>query len=124
MESAPQDWIKNHIVQTDMDRTVLTKAYDLRAASAFPLDVGDRVLSNEFTKQWHQRDPEVARNRADLQQQIAAGTEARDMSVVPVRAGNAVGLLSSIEPTGAILRRIIEEAEAILTKRPSEFLSR
>ena len=46
------------------------------------------------------------------------------MSVVPVRAGNAVGLLSSIEPTGAILRRIIEEAEAILTKRPSEFLSR
>ena len=107
-----------------MDRTVLTKVYDLRAAAAFPVDVGDRVLSNEFTKQWHERDAEVARNRADLQQQIAAGTEARDMSVVPVRAGNAVGLLSSIEPTGAILRRIIEEAEAILTKRPSEFWSR
>ena len=50
-----------------MDRTVLTKVYDLRAASAFPLEVGDRVLSNEFTKQWHERDAEVARNRADLQ---------------------------------------------------------
>ncbi|HIA16320.1 MAG TPA: transcriptional repressor [Dehalococcoidia bacterium] len=50
--------------------------------------------------------------------------EARDISVVPARAGNALGLLSSIEPAGAILRRIIEEAEAILTKRPSELLSR
>jgi nitronate monooxygenase len=94
------------------------------ADSAFPLDVRDRVLSNEFTQQWHERDAEVVRNRADIQQQIAAGTEARDISVVPARAGNALGLLSSIEPAGAILRRIIEEAEAILTKRPSELLSR
>ena len=93
------------------------------ADSAFPLDVRDRVLSNEFTQQWHERDAEVVRNRADIQQQIAAGTEA-SISVVPVRAGNAVGLLSSIEPAGANLRRIIEEAEAILTKRPSELLSR
>ena len=61
---------------------------------------------------------------AELQQQVAAGTEARDMSVVPVRAGNAVGLLSSIEPAGVILRRIVEEAEAILNKRPSEVLAR
>ena len=103
---------------------MLTKAYDLTANSAFPLDVGDRVLSNEFTRQWHERDEEVVRNRAELQQQVAAGTEARDMSVVPVRAGSAVGLLSSIEPAGVILLRIVEEAEAILKKRPSEVLAR
>ncbi len=123
-ESARQDWEKDHVVLADMDGTVLTKAYDLTAGSAFPLDVGDRVLSNEFTKEWHQRDAEVVRNRAELQRRVAAGVEARDVSVVPIRAGNAVGLLSSIEPAGVILRRIVEEAEAILDKRPSEVLSR
>ena len=123
-EAATQDWMKDHIARTDIDGTVLTKAYDLTANSAFPLDVGDRVLSNEFTRQCHEGDEEVVRNRAELQQQVAAGTEARDMSVVPVRAGSAVGLLSSIEPAGVILLRIVEEAKAILKKRPSEVLAR
>ncbi len=88
------------------------------------MDVGDRVLSNEFTREWHGRDAEVVRNRAELQRQVAAGVQARDTSVVPMRAGNAVGLLSSVEPAGVILRRIVEEAEAILNRRPSELLGR
>jgi len=123
-ESAREDWEKDHIAQSDMDGTVLTKAYDLTANSAFPLDVGDRVLSNEFTREWHQKDAEVVRNRAELQQRVAAAVDARDASIANILAGNAVGLLSSVEPAGVILRRIVEEAEAILNKRPSEVLDR
>ena len=123
-ESARQDWEKDHVIQAEIDGTVPTKAYDLTADSAFQMDVGDRVLGNEFTKELHERDAEVVRNRVGLQRRIAAGLLARDVSVVPMRAGNSVALLSSIEPAGAILRRIVEEAEAILMKRPSEVLVR
>lgn len=124
IESAREDWMKEHIVQASSDDPILTKAYDLTSGAAFPLDVGDRVLSNEFTKEWHGRDAEVVRNRADLQQRVAAGVEAKDASVANILAGNAVGLFSSIEPAGVILRRIVEEAEAILKRRPSEVLDR
>ncbi len=124
VESAREDWMKDHIVRASSDDPILTKAYDLTSGAAFPLDVGDRVLSNEFTKEWHGQDAEVVRNRADLQRRVAAGVEAKDASVANILAGNAVGLFSSIEPAGVILRRIVEEAEAILNKRPSEVLAR
>ena len=123
-ESAREDWMKDHIIQASSDDTVLTKAYDLTSGAAFPMDVGDRVLSNDFTKEWHGRDAEVLRNRADLQRRVAAGVEAKDAGVANILAGNAVGLFSSIEPAGVILRRIVADAEAILKKRPSEVLGR
>ena len=123
-ESAREEWMKDHIVQASSDDTILTKAYDLTSEAAFPLDVGDRVLSNEFTREWHGRDAEVVRNRAELQRRVAAGVQARDAGVANILAGTAVGLFSSIEPAGVILRRIVEEAEAILNMRPSEVLGR
>ena len=123
-ESAREEWMKDHIVRASSDDTILTKAYDLTSGAAFPLDVGDRVLSNEFTREWHGRDAEVVRNRAELQQRVAAGVQARDAGVANILAGTAVGLFSSIEPAGVILRRIVEEAEAILKRRPSEVLGR
>ncbi len=123
-ESMREEWMKDHLVQASSDDTILTKAYDHTSGAPFPLDIGDRVLSNEFTKEWHGRDEEIVRNRAELQGQVAAAVQAKDASRANILAGNAVGLLSSVEPAGVILRRIVEEAEAILNKRPSEVLGR
>ena len=59
-----------------------------------------------------------------VQRRVEAGVQAGDNSAVPMRAGNSVGLLSSIESTGVILRRIVKEAESILDQRLSEVLDR
>ncbi len=122
VESATDEWMKDHIVQAGSDDTVITKVYDFTSGAAFPLDVGDRVLSNKFTKEWQGREEEIVSNRAELQRQVAAGIQARDASVANILAGTAVGLFTSVEPAGVILRRIVEEAETILNKRPSEVL--
>jgi len=114
--------MKEHIVQASSDDTILTKAYDFTSGAAFPLDVGERVLSNKFTREWHGRDAEIVRNRAELQRRVAAGVQARDANVANILAGSAVGLIFAVEPAGVILRRIVEEAEAILKRRPSELL--
>lgn len=121
-ESSREDWMKGHIVQASSDDTILTKAYDFTSGAAFPLDVGGRVLNNEFPRKWHGRDAEVVRNRVELQQRVAAGVQAKDASVANILAGNAVGLITAVEPAGVILRRIVEEAETILKRRPSEVL--
>jgi len=121
-ESARQEWEKLHVVQAGTDDTILTKAYDLALGSAFPRDIGDRVIRNDFNAEWSGRDAEVMAHRDELRSQLAAADQARDTNVAPIRAGNAVGLFSTIEPAGEILRRIVEEAEAILRSRPQALL--
>ena len=116
-ESARQEWEKLRVIQAGTDDTVLTKAYDLALGSAFPMDVGDRVIRNDFNTEWYGRDAEVVAHRDELKLQLVAATQARDANITPVRAGNAVGLFSTIEPAGEILRRIVAEAEAILRTR-------
>lgn len=116
------DWIKERVVASDADDTLLTKVYELASDAPFPLTVGDRVLRNNFTDTWHARDAEVVANRGELQEEIATATAAGDPSIAPARAGGSSGLVSSVEPAGDIVRRIIAEAEQILRNRPGGLL--
>ena len=121
-EWAGADWIKDRVVSADADDTLLTKVYDLASNAPFPLAVGDRVLRNSFTDTWHGRDAEVLARRGELQEEIATAAAAEDASIAPARAGNASGLISSVEPAGDIVRRIVAEAEQILRNRPPGLL--
>lgn len=122
-ESASQEWQKLRVIQAGTDDTLLTKAYDLTLELAFPKDIGDRVIRNDFNAEWHGRDREVVVHSEELRSQLASADRAGDANIAPVRAGNAVGLFSTIEPAGEILRRIVEEAELILRSRPQALLS-
>ena len=121
-EWAGAEWIKGRVVAANADDTLLTKAYDLASNAPFPLTLGDRVLRNNFTDTWHGRDAEVIVRRGELQEEIATAIAAEDASIAPVRAGSASGLISSIEPAGDIVRRIVAEAEHILRNRPPRLL--
>ena len=123
MESAREDWEKQIVVKAGVDETVLTKAYDLAMASAFPADIGDRVIRNDYTNEWHGRDAEVVAKSEALKAQVTDAIQAKDAGTAPIRAGNAVGLISSVEPAGELLRKIVEEAESILRSRPGALLS-
>ena len=122
-ESARQEWEKFRVTQAGADDTVLTKAYDLALGLAFPKDIGGRVIRNDFNAEWHGRDGEVVEHRDELSSQLEAAAQASDPNIAPVYAGNAVGLFSTIEPAGEIVRRIVEEAEAILHTRPRVLLN-
>jgi len=121
-EWAGAEWIKGRVVSADADGTLLTKVYDLASNAPFPLTVGDRVLRNSFTDTWHGRDSEILARRAELQEEITTAAAAEDASIAPVRAGNASGLISRVEPAGDIVRRIVAEAEQILRSRPHALL--
>lgn len=117
-EAIDAEWKKQRAVEAGTDDTVLTKIYDLISEAPFPKGIGDRVLRNSFTTEWHGQDEEVIAHRQELKTRLAAGNQAKDASVLPVRVGNAAGLISSIESAGDIVRQIVAEAESILRSRP------
>ena len=81
------------------------------------------MLSNDFTAKWHGRDEQIVAHRQELREQVTGADQAADTSIAQVQVGNATGLISSVEPAGEIVHRIIEEAEAILRGRPQSLLS-
>ena len=121
-EWAGDEWIKERIVSVNSDDTILTRVYDLAANAPFPSTVGDRVLRNDFTNTWHGRETELLARRGELQEEIATASAAKDANIAPARAGNASGLISSVESAGDIVRLIVDEAEQVLRNRPAALL--
>src|SRR2546421_3862921 len=117
-EAGAGNWEKERMVQAGTDDTVLTKIYDLTLAFPFPATVGDRVLRNDFTAEWHGRDDEVVGQGEEVRSQVIVAMKEGDARIAAVRAGNAVGLIHEIEAAGDIGRHGVSEAGQILTERP------
>ncbi len=122
IEGSIAEWVKHEIVRATTDDTILTRSYDLAAAAAFPPGIGDRVLRNEFTAEWHGRDDEVVAHREELRAEIQAAIDMADPNRAPARAGSVAGLIRAIEPAGDIVRRVVAEAERILRERPARLV--
>ena len=121
-EAGAGNWEKERMVQAGTDDTVFTKIYDLTLGFPFPATVGDRVLRNDFTAEWHGRDDEVVAQREELRSQVIVAMKEGDARIAAVRAGNAVGLIHEIEAAGDIVRQVVAEAEHILRERPGQVL--
>ena len=122
VEGSIAGWVKERVARAQTDDTVLTHAYDLASAAPFPAGIGDRVLRNDFTDAWHGRDAEVVARREELRREVQTAMDAGDARIAPARAGSAAGLITAVEPAGAIVRRIAAEAERILRDRPAQLL--
>ncbi len=126
---ASQEWAgearaQARVVAAGADDTVLTRVYDLVAEAPFPVDIPARVLRNAFTDAWAGREAEALAQRAALRARLEEDQAGGDMTITGVNGGNAVGLIDAVEPAGAIVRRIVAEAERTLRGRPGHVLAR
>ncbi len=112
-------WEQAAVLAASADDTIRTSVYDQVRGAPFPQGIADRVLRNPFNTTWDGRTAEIAARRADLQRELDAGAQAEDPGVVDISAGVAAGLISSLEPAGDIVRRIVAEAEHLLRHRPA-----
>jgi nitronate monooxygenase len=119
-ESTYGDARKARIVVATTDDTILTRAYDLATQAPFPADIVERVVRNDFTDTWHDREADVVARRAEVRAQL--GAAAGDTRIAKVASGTVAGLIGSVEPAGAIVRAIVAEAERILRERPGQLL--
>src|SRR6266536_2416278 len=121
-ESGGGTWEKERMVEAGTDDTVLTRIYDLTLGYPFPSTIGDCVLRNDYTANWHGRDEEVVAHRQELSEQVIAAMKEGNAHIAAVRAGNAVGLIHGIESANDIVRQTVAEAERILRERPGQVL--
>jgi nitronate monooxygenase len=99
------------------DATVRTHVPDLARHLGWPERFTARVLRNRFTDQWHGREEELARAPEPVAREWREGWDAGDPERSNTFVGEAVGLIDTIEPAGAVIERMTAEAAALLAGR-------
>ena len=102
---------KNRIVAIDEEGTVVT-----RAASGKPC----RLIRNNFTREWERREAEILpfpiqAARVGRPAALLARDEG-DVDNGNAPCGQSAGLIRDIKPAGAVVRQLVEEAEAVLDR--------
>lgn len=101
------------------DSTVRTKVIDPLRGVAWPEEFSFRILANRTTELWEHREAEA---RAAFGRMSAAFAEARrslDFDVLPIVAGEALGLIHDRPPAASIVESMVAEAEELLRRGAS-----
>jgi nitronate monooxygenase len=108
---------KARVVASEGDDTLRTSVFDLARRWEFPPGINGRVLRNRFTDAWHGREAELLaaseREFARYYEAAAAG----DYDVAHIHTGEVIDLIHAVEPAGAIVERVVREAEEALSRR-------
>jgi nitronate monooxygenase len=107
---------KLRIVQGSGDDTLRTKIFDIAAGGEWPQEYTGRVLANRFSAKWRGHEAALAADRAELAR-YADARAADDFDTAIIHAGEGIDLIRAIEPAGAIVTRLVAEAEAALAQR-------
>src|SRR6478752_1908000 len=105
---------KQAIVQSDGHDTVLTEIPDVAAGIVWP-GAMSRAKRNRFIERWAGREWALRQHQVEVLAQIQTARKAGELDNVPLSYGQDAGLIHDIVPVGDIVRRIVKEAEDILS---------
>lgn len=106
------------LVKADGDETVQTSIVDIARKRDWPERFSIRVVENNLTRTWRGREDEMKASSDDAARAYEKAAAAGDADNYGVIVGENVGLISAIEPAGAILEAIVREAEGLLQSAP------
>ncbi len=107
---------KQAIVDSDGHDTVLTEIPDIAAGIVWP-GAMSRARRNRFIERWMGREWALRQHRAEALAGRVAARKSGDIDEGSLSMGQDAGLINEILPAGEIVRRIAEEAEAIVARR-------
>ena len=93
------------------DDTVRQSVLDIARQRDWPSRYTGRVLKNDFIGEWLGREQELRANANREAERYGRAASDADTSIAATIVGEAVSLIDSIEPAGAILERMVREAE-------------
>jgi nitronate monooxygenase len=98
------------ILRSNGDATIRSSIPDKARSYAWPAAYTIRVLNNDYIKRWTGRETELEANVAVEGPKYAEAFERGDSENAAVVFGEAAGLITAIEPTNAIISRMVEDA--------------
>ena len=93
--------------------TVLTRAFDVAQGLAWPERWPGRAVANDFSRQWHGREAELAADPA-AGRRVEEARRSGDLSAAPLYAGESVGLVIGERPAADVVRQLAADAERAL----------
>jgi nitronate monooxygenase len=93
------------------DSTVRQSVLDIVRGRAWPDRYTGRVLENDMVRQWRGREAELRAARDGEVQRYRTAAEGGDASVAATIVGEAVGLITSIEPAADIVDSMVRQAQ-------------
>jgi nitronate monooxygenase len=115
-ESLASAAAKARIVAADGDQTLSSTVFDVGAEAPWPTHFPGRALINRFSETWHGHETALAAN-AEAKARFKEASQANDFDIAAVWAGEGIDLIHAVEPAGAIVERIVAEAEVALARR-------
>lgn len=106
--------VTDRAIGRDGDSTVRTKAIDPLRGVAWPDEYSFRILKNKITHEWAHREADARAAFGSLSAAFAEARRTLDFDVLPVVAGEGLGLVHRREPAAAIIDAMVLQAEALL----------
>ena len=116
VESPLHQNFKQAIVDSDGHDTALSEIPDIAAGKVWP-GAMSRSRRNRFIERWAGREWLLRSQQAETLAAIQAARKAGDVNEAPLSMGQDAGLINDVPAAGEIVRRIAEEAAAILSQR-------
>jgi nitronate monooxygenase len=114
-EAAGHPKAKERIVAASGDETLRGLVFDISRRNVWPAPFTGRCLLNDHARRWQGRELELLRHVHEEGERYLAARAAGEFDVAAVIAGESVDLISTIEPAGAIMRKIMDEAEVLIS---------
>jgi len=108
--------LKEAIVRSDGHDTDLTEIPDIASGRVWPGAMA-RAARNGFIRKWAGREWDLRRNRREAAEEAMTARQAGDVENASLLYGQDAGLIEEILPAAEVIRRTVEEAEAIISGR-------
>jgi nitronate monooxygenase len=115
-ESLAPPEARARVVAASADGTRRTTVFDIVRGYDWPSPYTGRALVNAFFERWHGHEDDLTRTAESERARYAAAAAAKDFDTAVIFSGEAVDLIHSVEPAGAIVARLAAEAEAALAR--------
>jgi nitronate monooxygenase len=116
-ESLAAPAAKARVVAGNGDDTLRTTVFDVARGLDWPSDYTGRALANAFSRRWHGRESALAAAQAAEGARYADAVAKSDFDTAVVFTGEGIDLIRGVEPAGAIVARLVREAEALLARK-------
>jgi nitronate monooxygenase len=113
-EASNSEAARSRVLRAKENETVLTRIFDIVQENPWPRQFPGRALANDFTEKWAEREEELRTSLPEAQAEFKAARQRDDYSTAYIYAGQSVGLVHEVVPAGALVERLMTEAEAVL----------
>jgi NAD(P)H-dependent flavin oxidoreductase YrpB (nitropropane dioxygenase family) len=120
-EASIPDSFKQVIVDSDGHGSLVTEVPDVASGVVWP-GAYARVERNRFIERWLGRVGELRYRQPEVAAAIRRALETGDVDEAVLYTGQGAGLIDSVEPAGAVVERIVADAEALLRDRAPSLL--